>query len=42
MGITYQPDVIIAKTEQDIAVKSVGVLVRVPAQSLRIFRREWH
>ena len=30
MGITYQPDVIIAKTEQDIAVKSVGVLVRSP------------
>nr|WP_243835787.1 ABC transporter substrate-binding protein [Sporosarcina pasteurii] len=30
MGITYQPDVIIAKTEQDIAVKSVGVLVQSP------------
>ena len=30
MGITYQPDVIIAKSEQDIGVKSVGVLVRSP------------
>lgn len=30
MGITYQPDVIIAKTEQDIGVKSVGALVRSP------------
>ena len=30
MGITYQPDVIIARSEQDIAVKSVGVLVRSP------------
>ena len=34
MGITYQPDVIIAKTEQDIAVKSVGVLVRFPLNHL--------
>ncbi|MBO1913057.1 ABC transporter substrate-binding protein, partial [Microvirga sp. 3-52] len=34
MGITYQPDVIIAKTEQDIAVKSVGVLVRSPLNHL--------
>ncbi len=30
MGITYQPDVIIARSEQDIGVKSVGVLVRSP------------
>ena len=30
MGITYQPDVIIAKSEQDIGVKSVGVLVQSP------------
>ena len=30
MGITYQPDVIIAKTEQDIGIKSVGALVRSP------------
>ena len=30
MGITYQPDVIIAKSEQGIGVKSVGVLVRSP------------
>ena len=30
MGITYQPDVIIAKTEQDIDLKSVGVLVQSP------------
>lgn len=30
MGITYQPDVIIAKSEQNIGVKSVGVLVRSP------------
>ncbi len=30
MGITYQPDVIIAKTEQGIDVKSVGALVRSP------------
>jgi len=30
MGITYQPDVIIAKSEQDIGIKSVGVLVRSP------------
>jgi putative hydroxymethylpyrimidine transport system substrate-binding protein len=34
MAITYQPDVIIAKTEQDIAVKSVGVLVRSPLNHL--------
>ena len=34
MGITYQPDVIIAKTEQDIAVKSVGVLVQSPLNHL--------
>jgi putative hydroxymethylpyrimidine transport system substrate-binding protein len=34
MSITYQPDVIIAKTEQDIAVKSVGVLVRSPLNHL--------
>jgi putative hydroxymethylpyrimidine transport system substrate-binding protein len=34
MGITYQPDVIIAKTEQDIALKSVGVLVRSPLNHL--------
>lgn len=30
MGITYQPDVIIAKSEQNIGIKSVGVLVRSP------------
>ena len=30
MGITYQPDVIIAKSEQNIDVKSVGALVRSP------------
>lgn len=30
LGITYQPDVIIARSEQDIGVKSVGVLVRSP------------
>ncbi|KXH87128.1 ABC transporter substrate-binding protein [Sporosarcina sp. HYO08] len=30
MGITYQPDVIIAKSEQNIDVKSVGTLVRSP------------
>ena len=30
LGITYQPDVIIAKSEQAIDVKSVGVLVRSP------------
>jgi len=30
MGITYQPDVITAKSEQDIGVKSVGALVRSP------------
>ncbi len=34
MGITYQPDVIIAKTEQDITVKSVGVLVQSPLNHL--------
>lgn len=34
MGITYQPDVIIAKTEQDIAVKSIGALVRSPLNHL--------
>ncbi len=30
MGITYQPDVIIARSEQEIGVKSVGALVRSP------------
>ncbi|WP_203247248.1 ABC transporter substrate-binding protein [Sporosarcina beigongshangi] len=30
LGITYQPDVIIARSEQDIGVKSIGVLVRSP------------
>lgn len=30
LGITYQPDVLIAKTEQSIGIKSVGALVRSP------------
>ncbi|MFS0574063.1 ABC transporter substrate-binding protein [Sporosarcina sp. 179-K 3D1 HS] len=30
LGITYQPDVLIAKTEQGIGIKSVGTLVRSP------------
>lgn len=34
MGITYQPDVITAKTDQDIGVKSVGALVRSPLNHL--------
>ena len=34
MGITYQPDVIVAKTEQNIGVKSVGALVRSPLNHL--------
>jgi putative hydroxymethylpyrimidine transport system substrate-binding protein len=39
MGITYQPDVILAKSEQDIGIKSVGVLVRSPLNHL-VFLKE--
>ena len=38
MGITYQPDVIIAKSEQDISVKSVGVLVRSPLNHIAFLK----
>lgn len=38
MAITYQPDVIIAKTEQDIDVKSVGVLVQSPLNHVGFLR----
>ncbi|OLN23575.1 ABC transporter substrate-binding protein [Domibacillus antri] len=30
LGITYQPDVIVARTEQGVGVKSVGAIVREP------------
>ena len=42
MGITYQPDVIIAKSEQDIGDK-IGRCPRPFAvESCRIFKRKWH
>ena len=42
MGITYQPDVIIAKTEQDIGIKSVGALVRSPLNHVAFLEGKWH
>lgn len=38
MSITYQPDVIIAKSEQNIGIKSVGVLVRSPLNHLAFLK----
>ncbi len=39
MGITYQPDVIIAKSEQNVGIKSVGALVQSPLNHVAFLKR---
>lgn len=38
MAITYQPDVIVAKSEQEIGLKSVGALVRSPLNHIAFLK----
>ena len=42
MGITYQPDVIIAKSEQDIGDKICRCTRPFAIESCSIFKRKWH